>query len=1736
MSVSEETSQPTVSPPSATGAAGPVLEGNVGGFYLLSLLANGEPRGLPGATAESVSFQQGDFGFPLDDIVVHARNADGSPATLEIQSKRGMTFTASDSEFRDVVGRMWLAFQKPEFAATRYELAVAIGKTTTRIEADCQEALFWARELLDGATFAAHIDRTGFSSAGMRSFVDVFKKNLRHAGAPDDEATVWKLLQRFQILVFDFQSHGADHAHQARERSRTVLTPGQSGRSSDLWAVLSNRAMHTATAAGSKNWAYLVDWLTTQHGFDLAVPADLRAVHRRLKDDAASALADIKHTVGGVRLSRTQSVTDGLSGLETNKALGIIGAAGTGKSAVLKHIAQLKEAEGTVLFLSHGRIVPGGGLAWAHVIGCQLPLPDLLHELACGGSATLFIDNVDQIDDRDRLATVNDLLRAATGIANWRIAFTAADTRAEWLGRFPALQASSVATLTVGEIDDQEAAQLNAANPALFAVLDAQHPARGLARNLFLLSRLLDLCGTNGTLASIAKEADLAAVWWRYGGGRSEDNRVARLRALRKMAGQIVRQPAISATRMDDLDPPTVEELLRLDSIREHQPNFSVAFRHDVLRDWTIGFLLHDDPALLDTLDASKPLPEALSRALEFTAKIALDADETASKWLGLSARFSGATVHGSWRRAILLAVPRSEHALALFEKLKSLLLADEGRLLAELLKLMQSVETQPLKALLQKAQPGIAIPARAEGLMISKGNGWLWLVIWLAGSADDLPHALIPDAARLFHTWLVTTQAQPSRVHVQVMRVLFNWLIRIDASLNQTVVRSFDEIKDPDFTFPRMREVRDDIRLTFFSCCHLAPELSEQYLKSLDPDAIRHTEADKIICHPGSLTRTAPAAFTDFALTSLIEQEDEDNPYSRSSRYQPFSVHELNFSPASPGQGPFFELLQHSPYDGLRLVRAIVEHATQWWRAKHDDEGQAFPTITVRFPGGDRTFAGGARVYGWSRSESPSPMVTSGLMALEAWGHQQIESGRPFQDLFADVVSDDGSSIAFLAVAVDLALSHWAAAHKTAWPLLASPELLRYDDWRYTHDISGANRLQLRLKEERPHWKVRRADLDARPSRQNRLWECIGEFAISGPKDEAKALQLALESAHRRISSSNSDDGDPVDGLKACAKRAWRMSDPANWLPVTVELQDGSRAQRLQFEQDPVETAHREARAQAARDNITNTNVRLSIQGALFDASKSTPEIVGKAVSWAKAKQAAPAQAKEGEDRDEEFDRNWDKRAVVMAAALAARDYSAADRSAVREWALSMLNTAAAVESTEYYRNPQVEYNSQAIATLGLVELYEREQSADLQAILLAMCKSRDPAVRNAIFSQFRALHAVVPEFVRAVIRIAMTSGAHVHSYDDDANAQHKATLAAAIAARAETERNWLTSGGPEPDWPELAGWITRPRRGIRIGRCRVEEDEEDTEPPEVMADEHALGQLTQHLVVLTVGGAPSWLADLAERLMHWTDAANGPHDPKARDRDHRPTVWNDSFFDFLGVLSVALPHEQVLEKFVAPLAGFNDEAFYDCAADFLRGYDRATYAPDTLNPDNPLAVRNAIAERMKDSLSFRSLMREKSFSSEFHLADLISAFFYHRGSLQLSNQPSFPTGWKGIGGTFGCLTDIVTAAPTSGYLATAYLNVLGQAPRPEFLPHVVKAMSAWSAAYGVDANFWVERDIGPRCCTWLEQALAADAQAFSDASIQAVLFGGLDVMVKAGVGQARQVEDAMRQVTASG
>jgi len=314
--------------------------------------------------------------------------------------------------------------------------------------------------------------RAGFASDGMRDFMDAVRHHLTAADAPADDETVWRLLRRFQILVFDFESPGSDYDHRAREWARAVLAPDQASRAADLWSILADEALAHDATGGEVSWQSLADTLAQKHGLRFGQRPDLRAEHARLSESAEHALADIRDNIGGARLSRARLIDDARQALDQTQVVQIVGASGVGKSGMLKALASRERGEGTILVLAPGRIIGGGWLRMAQVIGCPVPCDKLFNELGCGGGATLFVDNIDQIDDAGAWITLRDLLRSVLGCAGWRAVFTVRSGNEEWRANLPEeMRQLPFGTIRVDPLSDAEADVLRIDNPALVALL-----------------------------------------------------------------------------------------------------------------------------------------------------------------------------------------------------------------------------------------------------------------------------------------------------------------------------------------------------------------------------------------------------------------------------------------------------------------------------------------------------------------------------------------------------------------------------------------------------------------------------------------------------------------------------------------------------------------------------------------------------------------------------------------------------------------------------------------------------------------------------------------------------------------------------------------------------------------------------------------------------------------------------------------------------------------------------------------------------------------------------------------------------------------------------------------------------------------------------------------------------------------------------------------------------------------
>jgi hypothetical protein len=205
-----------------------------------------EPRGLPGTIIDRVTFQKAAEGYPLDDVVINARDALGKPATLEVQVKRGITSAPGDKHlldkhnkiFREVVRQIVVASLKPEFLKSRFELSIAISRTSHNIDGAYQDVLTWARQIGDSVSFTNRIRRPGSADLRMRSFVETFRTDLKDVGAAHDDEAVWQFLRRLHILVFDFTATGSASEELAKDRAARALHPVDTSRAGSLWDEL----------------------------------------------------------------------------------------------------------------------------------------------------------------------------------------------------------------------------------------------------------------------------------------------------------------------------------------------------------------------------------------------------------------------------------------------------------------------------------------------------------------------------------------------------------------------------------------------------------------------------------------------------------------------------------------------------------------------------------------------------------------------------------------------------------------------------------------------------------------------------------------------------------------------------------------------------------------------------------------------------------------------------------------------------------------------------------------------------------------------------------------------------------------------------------------------------------------------------------------------------------------------------------------------------------------------------------------------------------------------------------------------------------------------------------------------------------------------------------------------------------------------------------------------------------
>ena len=908
----EEADAEKGSSPASRGGAGVYIEGELGAFYLLAMLAGTEPRGLPGVKLTRVRFQGVDQGYALDDLILEGVGFAGE-ALLEIQSKRDVSFSPKDVIFAEVASQV--AGTNPRgVPEDRHLLAVATQRQSKAISGPYQDVLIWARAAKTSGEFFGRIAAKGIASDQMRSFVSTFRDNLMAAGIPDENDLIWSVLRRFAILVFDFESTAPLARTHGLALARQVLADEDVSRAESLWSELIEISVSIAKVGGAIDREELRAKLVGR-SFRLAGDRDYRAARALLAEQARHTLAGIGTTVGGVTLVRHEVLGSLNAALEDNRFVELRGGPGVGKSGILKLVAERVGRESVLIILEQVSTPAGGWAAFAQRHGIPGTAREFFNDLAASGGGLVVVDGLEMFTDLGTQLTVNQLLREAAAVPGFAVITTARAMEAgggdQWIHDDVIEALGGICPVTVGELTDGEVEVLSEDTPELRAILAPGHPASSIARNLYRLSRLVKVPGS----AEIRTEAELSRRWW-----ETADYSPGDPRAGQRIIAELARIALAGGSTLDVQENSDARtHLARSLTLTEVQRD-QYTFYHDVLRDWAIGNLIHENGERLAGIDLTVPASPRVARGIEFAARLALEGSDDCASWLSLLGRLSRPGAHGSWRRNASLAIVRSEIGGVLLERCSAALLARGGALFVELVTTITAVDTVSTTEFYAKLELKADKPLPKSLRTNTTGTGYR-LLHWAIVHRDEISLQALAAVVDLVQINLQVTLALP-RLGTATANMLFGWLRQLD--VRDAVVTIPSNPVSERMDGGARRRMIGNLRAIALLLSAQAPEAARRYLCDINGERDSY-KAKAVRQFSTVLSQVVPTELADLVANSLIEPRRRRESSSGVSSGRAFGHADSDYLPASPAQPPFFDLLVHAKEVGLGLVQRLV-------------------------------------------------------------------------------------------------------------------------------------------------------------------------------------------------------------------------------------------------------------------------------------------------------------------------------------------------------------------------------------------------------------------------------------------------------------------------------------------------------------------------------------------------------------------------------------------------------------------------------------------------------------------------------------------------------------------------------------------------------------------------------------------------------------------------------------------
>jgi len=786
-----------IASPFSTGGGGPNFESCIGAYYLAALLLQSVPRGQEDGITTEVRFQRLYDGDPLDDLIIVSSLPSGE-AKLALQIKRDLTFGEKDETFDTVISACWETFQSSQFNVRTDRFGIVLGLYGKNIDEYYQSVLTWARTSVNSNDFLKRINQQKLSNQTQRSFVKLIRDKLdsfSKSNVSDDD--LWNFLRSMVVLHFDFQKTGSRDYTYIVEIVSYILEPSKKNDSAKLISELAAIASRGNYTAGSFNAEVLR--LELQQKYSLLPSPDCREDLRRLRQETTLALKDICTDIGGLTLSRTEIVSGVIEMMQESSIIGLTGVSGTGKSALLKVLAESRQSDGFVIFLSWDRITGVGWTGFANHLQLNKLLKDILIAISGSSQPTIFIDGIDRIEE-EKQKIINDLLRTILeiplshdGTRHWTIMFSAREENLQNLSWVEWRHLGNPKTFTIPKLTQSEIQTVFDSHLRINLLLKSEKFSF-LVENLFFLRLAIDprFVPDINNLPPLATEIEISKVWWdKVVGDGNSILGISRKQEILKLGEKAIKSRGNPLNANDNS--PKVLVLLEGDRILIREPNRDVyRFSHDLLEDWVICRVLDQHREELPAYLQELKQPFGLIRSVQLLGTFLLE-NETAEYWENLVVEIEGANaLSPRWRQSLLTSPLLSPLADELLEKAKSLLLAEDAKRLIELMVTLRTAEVTPNFSLgsifnLTKQENVNQLMPILMSDPIPRWDVWQCFMGWMLKNLSDLPVSIRPEFVKLMEIWQVKSPIG-SIYRKEIAQISIKWLSELKDGENTNV------------------------------------------------------------------------------------------------------------------------------------------------------------------------------------------------------------------------------------------------------------------------------------------------------------------------------------------------------------------------------------------------------------------------------------------------------------------------------------------------------------------------------------------------------------------------------------------------------------------------------------------------------------------------------------------------------------------------------------------------------------------------------------------------------------------------------------------------------------------------------------------------------------------------------------------------------------------------------------